>query len=61
MRVTRRIAARAVFDENAPDALAGSVRQLVLVDEGHLGILRLRRIREDVAERQGGDKHRTAH
>src|SRR5712671_6554746 len=36
MRVTRRVAARAVFDERALDALAGNVRQLVLVDEGHL-------------------------
>src|ERR1700674_2521112 len=26
--------------------------------EGHLGVLRLRRIREDAAERQGGDKQR---
>src|SRR5262245_33975998 len=41
------------------DALAGNVRQLVLVDEGHLGILRLRRIREDAAERHRGDKQRT--
>ena len=58
MRVTRRVAARAVFDEHALDALAGNVRQLVLVDEGHLGVLRLRRIREDAAERQRGDKNR---
>src|SRR2546426_8134753 len=35
------------------------VRQLVLVDEGHLCVLRLRRVREDAAERQGGDKQRT--
>src|SRR5215813_66027 len=34
MRVTGREAARAVFDEHALDALAGNVRQLVLVDEG---------------------------
>src|SRR6516225_6835693 len=33
MRVARRVAARAVFDEHALDALAGNVRQLVLVDE----------------------------
>ena len=59
MRVTRRVAARAVFDEHALDALAGSVRRLVLVDEDHLGVLRLRRIGEDAAERQGGDKQRT--
>src|SRR5215510_2272528 len=59
MRVTRRVAARAVFDEHALDALAGNVRQLVLVDEGHLGVLRLRRLREWAAERQGGDKQRT--
>src|SRR5215470_12885338 len=59
MRVTRRVAARAVFDEHALDALAGNVRQLVLVDEGHLGALRLRRIGEDTAERQGGDEQRT--
>src|SRR5262249_55485814 len=59
MRMTRRVAARAVFDELALDALAGNVRQLVLVDESHLGVLRLRRIREDAAERQAGDKQRT--
>src|SRR5437667_7411726 len=59
MRVVRRVAARAVFDEHALDALAGNVRQLVLVDEGHLGVLRLRLIGEDAAERQGGDKQRT--
>src|ERR1700730_9442911 len=59
MRVTRRVAARAVFDEHALDALAGNVRQLVLVDEGHLGVLLLWRLREDAAERQGGDKQRT--
>ena len=59
MRVTRRVAARAVFDEHALNALAGNVRQLVLVDEGHLGVLRLRCIREDASERQGGDKQRT--
>src|SRR6516165_12092094 len=59
MRVTRRVAARAVFDEHALDALAGNVRQLVLVNEGHFGVLRLRRIREDAAERQNGDKQRT--
>src|SRR5438552_702459 len=59
MRVARRVAARAVFDEHALDALAGNVRQLVLVDEGHLGVRRLRRIGEDAAERQGGDKQRT--
>jgi hypothetical protein len=59
MRVTGRIAARALFDEDALDALAWNVRQLVLVDEGHLGVLRLRHIREDSAEWQGGDKQRT--
>src|SRR5215467_8733528 len=40
-------------------ALAGNVRQLVLVDEGHLGVLRLRSIREDAAERQSDHKQRT--
>src|SRR5437773_161924 len=59
MRVARRVAARAVFDEHALDALARNVRQLVLVDEGHLGVLRLRRIGEDAAERQGGNEQRT--
>src|SRR5262249_27359753 len=59
MRVAWRIAARAIFDEHALDTLARNVRQLVLVDEGHLGVLRLGRIREDAAERQGGDKQRT--
>jgi hypothetical protein len=33
------------------------VRQLALV-EGHLGVLLLRHIRENAAERQGGDKQR---
>src|SRR5262249_60776834 len=42
----------------ALDTLAGNVRQLVLVDEGHLGVLRLRRIGEDAPERQG-DEQRT--
>src|SRR6516162_8283999 len=56
MRVARRVAARAIFDEHALDALAGNVWQLMLVDEGHLGVLRLGRIREDAAERQGRDK-----
>jgi hypothetical protein len=50
MRVTRRVATRTVFDEHALHALAGDIRQLVLVDEGHLGIFRLWRIREDTAE-----------
>jgi hypothetical protein len=60
MRVNRRVAAPAVFDEYALDALAGNVRQLVLVvDECHLGILRLGCIRDDTAERQGADKKRT--
>src|SRR5216684_8582045 len=49
----------AASGDHALDALAGDVRQLVLVDEGHLGVLLLRRIREDAAERQGGDKQRT--
>src|SRR5204862_4362838 len=31
MRVTRRVTARAIFDEHTLDALAGDVRQLVLV------------------------------
>jgi hypothetical protein len=29
--------ARTVFDENALDALARNVRELVLIDYGHLG------------------------
>src|SRR6516165_5850499 len=33
MRVTGRVTARSVFDEHALDALAGNVRQLVLIDE----------------------------
>src|SRR5215469_9259566 len=59
MLVTRRVTAWAVFDEDAFDALAGNVRQLVLVDEGHLGVLLFRRIREDTGERHGGGKQRT--
>src|SRR5262245_65959246 len=58
MRVPGRVAAPAVFDEDALDALAGNVRQLVLVDQGHLGVLRLRLSGEGTAERQGGDKQR---
>ena len=50
MRVSRRIAARAVLDEHAVDALAGDVRQLVLVDEGHFGVLLLWLIGEDAPE-----------
>jgi hypothetical protein len=52
MRVTRRVAAWSVFHENTLDALAGNVRQLVLVHESHLRVLRLRRIGEYGAERQ---------
>jgi hypothetical protein len=37
MRVTGGVAARAIFDEHAFDALAGNIWQLVLVDEGHFG------------------------
>src|SRR6516225_3618378 len=58
-RVARRVAARAVFDEHALDALAGNVRQRVLVDEGHLGVLRLRRIRKGAAKRRRGDTQQT--
>ena len=54
-----RCAARPVLDEHCTQTFAGHVRQLVLVDEGHLGVLELRLIREDAAERQGGDKQRT--
>jgi hypothetical protein len=61
MRVTRRVAASAVFDEHALDALAGNVRTPVLLDGGLLGVLRLRRIGEDASERQCGDKQRTEH
>jgi hypothetical protein len=59
MRVTRRVAARAVFDEHALDALPGTIWQLVLVDESYLGVLRLPRFREHAAERLSGDKQRT--
>src|SRR5260370_22980978 len=59
MEMTRRVATGAVFDEHALDALARNVRQLVLVDEGHLGALRRRRSRKYAAKRQGGDKHQT--
>src|SRR5215472_17850988 len=54
--VSRRVAAWAVFDEHGLDALAGTVRQLVLVDEGHLAVLRFRRSRGHAAERQRGGK-----
>src|ERR1700716_1012837 len=54
-----RSAARPVLDEHCTQTFAGHVRQLVLVDEGHLGVLKLRLIGEDAAERQGGDKQRT--
>src|SRR5579862_3334505 len=63
MSVSRRVTARPVFDEYALDALAGTVGQLVLVNEGHLGVLRLRRGCGHAAERQRGgeqsDKDRT--
>jgi hypothetical protein len=36
--------------------LAGNFRRLVLADEGHLGLLRLRRIREYADERRGAEK-----
>src|SRR5258708_861367 len=39
MQVAGRVAARTVFDEHALDALAGRVRQLVLIDESRLGAL----------------------
>ena len=51
-----RSGARPVLDEHGPQALAGHVRQLVLGDQGHLGVLLRRRLREGAAERQGGDK-----
>jgi len=54
-----RSAARPVLDEHCTQTLAGHVRQLVLLDEGHLGVLKLRLIREDASERQCGDKQRT--
>ena len=60
MRVTRRVTARAAFNQHALDALAGNVRQLVLIGEGHLGVLRLRRSRENAAARQDSDKQQTA-
>src|SRR5215469_17352828 len=57
MKADLRVAARA---RRAPlDTLAANVRQRVLVDEGHLGVLRLRRIRKDAAERRRGDKQQT--
>jgi len=59
MRVAGRVAAWAVFDEHALDALAGNIGLLVLVDEGYPGVLRLGRLREDIAEWQGGGKQRT--
>jgi hypothetical protein len=59
MRVAKRITARAIFDEYPLDALAENVRQLMLVNEGLLSVLRLRRIGEDASERQCGDKQRT--
>ena len=42
-----------VFDENALGVLAESVRQLVLLNEGHLGVHLFRCIREDAAEEHG--------
>src|SRR5258708_15274810 len=59
MRMAGRVTARAIFDEHTLDALAGDVGQLVLVDDGHLGSLLLRRLRQPAAERQGGDKQQT--
>jgi len=48
MRVTRRVAARAAFEEHALDALAGNVRQLVLVDETDAAEARLAQRHERV-------------
>src|SRR5262249_47366839 len=60
MRMAGRETARAVFDQHTLDALAGDVRQLVLVDEGHLGVLRRRRrLGNRAAERQYGNQQRT--
>src|SRR3954467_3251253 len=56
MGVARRVAARAVLDENALDTLARDVRQLVLIHEGHLGALLLGCVRVDAAQWQGCDK-----
>src|SRR6185312_8129182 len=58
MRVGRRVPARAVLDEHGLQALPGNVRQLVLVDESHLDVLRCRCIGESAAERHCGDKQR---
>jgi hypothetical protein len=54
--VARRVTARAIFDEHALHALPRDVGQLVLVDEGYLGGLLLRLLRESGAERHGADK-----
>jgi hypothetical protein len=55
----RRSAARPVLDEHCTQTFAGHVRQLVIGDDGHLGVLELRLIRKDAAKRQGGEKQRT--
>src|SRR5271167_753770 len=44
--------------ENHRTCTGAFLRQLVLVDEAHLGVLLLWRIRENAAERQGSDKQR---
>src|SRR6201982_406756 len=58
VRVAGRVAARAVFNEDALDALAGDVWQFVLVNECHLGILLFRFVPESAADRQTGEKQR---
>ena len=45
----------APLPSGAGGAAEGNVRQLVLADEGYLGVLRLRRIRQDAAKRRGRD------
>src|SRR4029079_463036 len=59
--VGRRVPAWAVLDEHALDALAGNVRQLVLVEESFLGVLLPRRSGEGATELQGRGKNQTKH
>src|SRR5581483_9572776 len=57
VRVGRRVPAWAVLDDDALDALAGNVRQLVLVDDSYLDVLVLRRFGKGATELQGRDKN----
>jgi len=54
----RRSATWPVLDEHGTQILARGVRQLLIGDDGQLGVFELVLIRKDAGERQGGEKQR---